>query len=173
MKRNMPIDIWTILWRQGSCSTWDWFGSVQSLSCVWLFVTPWTAAHQATLSITNSWNLLKRMSISLVMSSSHLILCHPLLSCLQSFPASGSFQMSQFFTSSGQSIRVSASTSVLPMIIQDWSPLGWTVWIPLLSKGLSRVFLKTIQMHQFSVLSFIYITTLTFIHDYWINHSFD
>ena len=79
MKRNMSIDIWTILWRQGSCSTWDWFSSVQSLSCVWLFVTPWTAACQATLPITNSWNLLKLMSIESVMLSNHLILCHPLL----------------------------------------------------------------------------------------------
>ena len=147
--------------------------SVQLLSCVCLFVTPWTAGSQTSLCITNLWSLLKLMSIEWVMPSNHLILCCPFLLLPQSFPASGSFQMSQFFTSSGQSIRVSASTSVLPMIIQDWSPLGWTVWIPLLSKGLSRVFLKTIQMHQFSVLSFIYITTLTFIHDYWINHSFD
>ena len=71
-------------------------------------------------------------------------------SCLQSFPASGSFPMSQFFTSGGQSIGVSASASVLPMNIQDWFPLGWTGWISLLSKGLSRVFSNTtIQKHQF------------------------
>ena len=73
------------------------------------------------------------------MPSNHLILCQPLLLHLQSFPASRSFQMSQFFTSGGQSIGVSASTSVLPMNIQDWSPLGWTHWISLQSKGLSRV----------------------------------
>ena len=84
--------------------------------------------------------------------------CHPTISssvipfssCLQTFPASGSFQMSQFFTSGGQNIRVSASTSVLPMNTQDWSSLGWTGWISLLSKGLSRVFsYTTIQKHQF------------------------
>ena len=77
--------------------------------------------------------------------------CHPTISssvvpfssCLQSFPASLSLQMSQFFTSGGQSIGVSASASVLPMNIQDWSPLGWTGWISLQSKGLSRVFFKT------------------------------
>ena len=84
--------------------------------------------------------------------------CHPTISsslvpfssCLQSFPASGSFQMSQLFTSGGQSIGVSASASVLPMNIQDWFPLGWTAWISLQSKGLSRVFSNTIvQNHQF------------------------
>ena len=74
----------------------------------------------------------------------------PFSSCLQSFPASGSFPMSQFFTSNGQSIGVSASASVLPMNIQDWFPLGWTGWISLQSKGLSRVFSNTIvQKHQF------------------------
>ena len=74
----------------------------------------------------------------------------PFSSRLQSFPASGSFQMSQFFPSGGQSIKVSASTSVLPMNTQDWSPLGWTGWISLQSKGLSRVFSNTtVQKHQF------------------------
>ena len=74
----------------------------------------------------------------------------PFSSCPQSFPASGSFQMSQLFTTGGQSIRVSASKSVLPMNIQDWSPLGWTGWISLQSKGLSRVFSNTtVQKHQF------------------------
>ena len=92
--------------------------SVQSLSHVQLFATPWTAACQASLSITNSQSLLKLMSIESVMPSNHLILCRPLL-LLQSFPASGSFQMSQLFTSGGQGIRVSASTSVLPINIQD------------------------------------------------------
>ena len=110
-----------------SWATWQggiWsFSSVQSLSRVRVFVTPWTAAHQASLSITNSWSLLKLMAIELVMPSNHLILVSPFFSCLQSFPVSGSFQMSQFFTSGGQSIGVSASTSVLPMNIQDWSPL--------------------------------------------------
>ena len=94
------------------------FSSVQLLSCVQLFAIPWTSAHQASLFITNCWSLLKLMSIESVMPSNHLILCHPIL-CLQSFPASGSFPMSQFFTSGGQSIGVSASASVLPMNIQD------------------------------------------------------
>ena len=74
----------------------------------------------------------------------------PISSCLQSFPASGSFPMSQFFTAGGQSIEASASASVLPMNTQDWSPSGWTGWISLLSKGLSRVFSNTtVQKHQF------------------------
>ena len=84
--------------------------------------------------------------------------CHPTISssvlpfssCPQSFPASGSFPMSQFFASGGQSIEASASVSVLPMNIQDWSPLGWTGWISLQSKELSRVFSNpTVQKHQF------------------------
>ena len=119
------------------------FSSVQSLSHVQLFVTPWTAARQASLSITNSQSLPKPMSIESVMPSNHLIL-YGLSSCPQSFPASGSFQMSQLFTSGSQSIGVSSSTSVLPMNTQDWSPLGWTGWISLQSRGLSRVFSNTI-----------------------------
>ena len=73
----------------------------------------------------------------------------PFSSCLQSFPASGSFQMSQFFSSSGQSIGASASASVIPMNTQDWFSLGWTGWISLLFKGLSRAFNTTVQKHQF------------------------
>ena len=89
--------------------------------------------------------------------------CHPTISSsvvpfpshLQSIPASGSFQMSQFFASGGQSIEVSASSSVLPLNIQDWFPLGWTGWISLQSKGLSRVFSSTtVQKHQFFSLAF-------------------
>ena len=108
--------------------------------------------------------------------------CHPTISssvipfssCLQPFPASGSFQMSQFFTSGGQSIGVWASASVLPMSIQDWFPLGWTGWISLLSKGLSRIFSNTtVQKHQFSVLSLLHGPTLTSVHDYWKNRNFD
>ena len=91
--------------------------SVQKLSCVRLFVTPWTTARQASLSITNSWNLLKLMSIELVMPSNHLILCHPFLLLPSIFPSIRSFPLSQFFTSGGQSIG--ASASVLPMNIQD------------------------------------------------------
>ena len=102
--------------------------------------------------------------------------CHPTISSsvlpfshLQSFPASGSFQMSQCFTSGGQSIGVSVlpSASVLPMKIQDWSPLEWTGWISMQSKGLSRVFSNTtVQNISSSVLSFLYISTLTSMHDY-------
>ena len=98
----------------------------------------------------------------------------PFSSCLQSFPALGSFPVSQFFTSGGQSIGVSASASVLPMNIQDWSPLGWTGWISLQSKGLSRVFSSTtVQKHHFLALSFLYSPTLTYVHDCWKNHSLD
>ena len=108
--------------------------------------------------------------------------CHPIISssvvpfssCLQSFPASRSFPISQFFTSGGQSIGVSASPSVLPMNIQDWFPLGLTGWISLQSKGLSRVFSNTtVQKHQFFSAQFLYGPPLTSIHDYWKNHSFD
>ena len=124
--------------------------SVQSLSHVRLFATPWIAAHQASLSITNSRSLLKLMSIESVMPSSHLILCWPFSSCPQSLPAWGSFPMSQLFPWGGQSTGVSASASVLPMNTQDWSPSGWTSWISLQSKGLSRVFSNTtVQKHQF------------------------
>ena len=90
------------------------------------------------------------MSIESVMPSNHLILCHPLLLLLQSFPASGSFPMSQLFASGNQSIGASTSTSVLSMNIQGLFPLGWTGWIFLKSKGLSRVFSNTtVQKHQF------------------------
>ena len=109
---------------------------------------PMNHSTQAFLSITNSGSLSKLMSIESVMPSNHLILCCPLL--LQSFPALGSFPRSQFFPSHGQSIGVSASTSVLPMNTQDWFPLRWTSWISLQSKGLSRVFSNTtVQKHQF------------------------
>ena len=98
----------------------------------------------------------------------------PFSSCPQSFPASRSFPMSQLFTSGGQSIGVSASTSVLPMNIQDWFPLGWTGWISLQSKGLSRVFSNTtVQSTSSAVLSFLYSLTLTSIHDHWKNYSLD
>ena len=124
--------------------------SVQWRSRVRPFETPWTATCQASLSITNSQNLLKLMSIELVMPSNHLILCRPLFLLPSIFPAAGSFPMSQFFASGGQSIGVSASVSVLPMNIRDWFPLGLTGWIFLQSKGLSRVFSNTtVQKHPF------------------------
>ena len=108
--------------------------------------------------------------------------CHPTISssvipfssCLQSFLTLGSFQMSQLFTSGGQSIGVSASASVLPMNIQDWFPLGLTGWISLQSKGLSRVFSNTtVWKHLlFSAQPCLW-SKITCIHDYWKNHSFD
>ena len=104
--------------------------SVQSLSCVWLFVTPWIAAHQASLSITNFWSSLKLTSIESVMPSSHLISVVPFSSCPQSLPASESFPMSQLFSWGGQSIGVSALASFLPKKFQGWSS-EWIGWISL------------------------------------------
>ena len=96
------------------------FNSVQSLSRVRLFVTPWTTARQTSLSITNTWGLFKLICIELVVPSNHLILCSPLLLLSSIFPStSGSFPVSQFFVSAGQSTGVSASTSVLPVNTQD------------------------------------------------------
>ena len=130
------------------------FSSVQSLSHVWFFVTPWTAACQASLSITSSQSCSNSCPLSRW--------CHPTISssvihfssCLQGlfqcFSASGSFTVNQFFISGGQSFGVSASISVLPMNIWDWFPLGWTGLISLQSKGHSRVFSNTmVQKHQF------------------------
>ena len=126
------------------------FSSVQSLSHVRLFAIPWTAACQASCP-----------SPTPVVYSNSCPLsqwCHPTISSSvipfssypQSFPPSGPFQMSQLFTLGGQSIGVSALTSVLPMNTQDWSPLEWTGWISLQSKGLSKVFSNTtVQKHQF------------------------
>ena len=129
--------------------------SVQLLSHVQLFATPWTVARQASLSITNSQSLLKLMSFESVMPSNHLIPCHPLLnfllfsSCLLFFTASGSYPVSPFFTSDGQSVGASASASVLP-VNSHWFPLGLTGLISLKCKGLSRVFFNTtVQKHHF------------------------
>ena len=108
--------------------------------------------------------------------------CHPTISSsvapfssyLQSFTASGSFPKSQFFASGGQSIVVSASASVLPMNIQDWFPLGWTGWVSLQSKGLSRVFSSTtVRKCQFFDTQASLWCNSQIIHDYWKNHSFD
>ena len=126
------------------------FSSVQSLSCVRLFATPRTTACQAFLSITNSWSSPKPCPLSQwchpTISSSVI----PFSSCPQSFPASGSFQMSQLFASGGWSIGVAASALVLPTNTQGWSPSEWTGWISLQSKGLSTLFSNTtVQKHQF------------------------
>ena len=126
------------------------FSSLHLLSRVQLFMTPWTAAHQASLSITNSRSLPKHMSIESVMPSNHLILCRPLLLLPSIFPS-----IRVFSNESALRIRWSKywnfSFNISPsMNIQYWSPLGWTGWISLQSKGLSRVFSNTtVQKHQF------------------------
>ena len=126
------------------------FSSVQSLSRVRLFATPWIAARQASLSITSSQSSLKLTSIESVMPSSHLILCRPLLLLPPIPPSIRLFSMSQLFAWGGQSTGVSALSSVLPKNTQDWSPSEWTGWISLQSKGLSRIFSNTtVQKHQF------------------------
>ena len=125
------------------------FSSVQLLSRVWLFVTPWIAARQASLSITNSWGSLRLTSIESVMPASHLILGRPLLLLPPIPPSIRSFPVGQLFSWGGQSTGVSASESFLPKKSQGWSS-EWTGWISLQSKGLSRVFSNTtVQTHQF------------------------
>ena len=137
--------------------------SFQSLSRVLLCVTPWITAHQASLTITNSQSLPK-----LCISSQW---CHPGISfsvvpfsCSQSLPASGTFPMSQLFAWGGQSTRVSASASVLPMNTQDWSPLGWTGWSPCSPRD-SQESSPTPQFKSINslALSFLY-TPLSHIH---------
>ena len=126
------------------------FSSVQSLSRVLLFAThglqhTWSPCPSSTPRVYPNSCPLSRWCHPTISSS-----VVPFSSRLQSFPASGSFQMSQLIASGGQSIRVSASASILPMTIQDWFPLGWTDWISLQSKVLSRVFSNTtVQKHQF------------------------
>ena len=158
---KLPLPVWWILSLNPGLLAWEaqsnstivissvQFSSVQSLSCVRLFATPWTTAHQASLSTSNSWSLPNPCLLCQwchpTISSSVI----PFSSCPQSFLASRSFQMNQLSTSGGQSIGASASTSFLPMKTQDWS-LGWTGWISLQSKGLSRVFSNTtVQKYQF------------------------
>ena len=152
------------------CRSWD--AVVRSVSHVWLFVTPWTAAHQASMFL----HYLPVCSNSCPLSP----WCHPTISfsatpfssCPQSFTASQSFQMSHLFTSGVQSIGVSASKSVLSMNTQDWSPLRWIGSISLQSKVLSRVFSNiTVQKHQFFGAQLLHSQTFTSIHEYWKNHS--
>ena len=126
------------------------FSSVQLLSHVQLLVTSWIAASQASLSITNSRSLLKLMPIELVMPSSHLILCCLLLLSPLVFPSIRVFSNESVLHIRWPKNWSFSFTSVLPMNIQDWFPLGWTGWISLQSKGLSRVFSNTtLQKHQF------------------------
>ena len=153
------------------------FSSVQSLSRVWLFVTPWIAAHQVSLSSPTPGvhsNSCPSSQLCHPATSSFVV---PFSSWPQSLPASGSFPMSQLLAWGGQSTGVSASTSVLPMNTQDLSPSGRTGWISLHSKGLSRVFRSTtVEKHQFfgtqlSSQSNSHIHT--WLHDHWKNHSLD
>ena len=128
------------------------FSSVQLLSRVRLFATPWMAARQASLSITNSRSPPKPMSIELIMPSNHLMLCRPFLLLPSIFPSVRVFSNESALCIRWQRVStgVSTSTSVLQMNTQDQSPLGWTGWISLQSKGLSRVFSNTtVQKHQF------------------------
>ena len=157
------------------------FAVVQSLSCVRLFATPWSAAHQAPLSCSIFQNLLKFMSTESEMPSNHPILCFPLLLPL-SFSGSGGFPKNQLFASDCQSIRASASSSVLPMNIQGLFLLGSTGLISLLSNGLSRVFSSsTIWKHQFFrrspffmvQLSHLYETTTKLTHSILITFLWD
>ena len=132
------------------------FSLVQSLSHVRLFAAPWTTAHRASLSITNSQSLLKLMPIESVMPSSHLILCRPLLLLSPIPPSIRVFSNESTlcmrwpkYWSFSFSINEADWKHQLPMNTQDWSPLGWTGWISLQSKGLSRVFFNTtVQKHQ-------------------------
>ena len=126
------------------------FSWVQSLSCVQLFATPWTVACQASLYITNSWSLLRLMSIQLVMPSNHLVLCCPLLLLPSIFPSIRVFSNESVLHISWPKYWSFSSASVLPMNIQDWFPLECTGGISLQSKGLSRVFSNTtVQRHHF------------------------
>ena len=148
-------------------------GSFQSFSRVWLFTNPWTAAHQASLSITYSWSLLKLMCVELMMPSNHLILCHPLLLLPSIFPSIRVFSNESFFASGGRRIGVSASASVLPVNIQDWFPdrLVGSPCCPRDSQESSLT--PQFKSISSSVLTFFYSPTLTSIHDYWKNHNFD
>ena len=122
---SLPLPWSLLFWLFSSCCSFFMSekGKCESLSHVRLFVTPWTAALQASLSFTISWNLLKLMSVELVMPSNHLNLSS---SCPQSFPTSGSFPLGWLFASVGQNIGASASASVLPMNILDWFLLRLT-----------------------------------------------
>ena len=137
-------------------------------------VTPWTAAGQAFLSITNPWNLLKLMSIESAMPSKHLVPCLPLLLLPSNFPSIRDFFNQSALHISGQSTVASASASVLLMDIQDWFPLWLMGLISLQSKGLSRIFFSP-QFESINslMLFLLYGPTLTSIYDCWKNHSFD
>jgi len=137
-------------------------------------VTPWTTAGQASPSVSSIRSLLKLMSIELVLPSSHLIICCPLFFLPSIFTSTRVFQMSHTCASRGQSIGVSASASVLSMNTQGQFPLGWTIGSPFCPRDCQEssptAWFKSINS---SVLRFLYSPTLTSVHDYWKNHSFD
>ena len=135
---------------------------VQLLNCVWLFLNSWTIACYAPLSSIISWSLLKFLSIQLMTLSNHLVLCHSFSFCLQSFLASGSFPVSQLFTSGGQTIGAFASVSVLPMYIQGGFPLRLTGVISCCSRDAQKSF-QAPQFKRISSLRFclLYGPTLT------------
>ena len=133
-----------------SPSIWIQVIVVQLLSRAQYFATPWTAAQQCFQSFNIAWSLLKLRSIKSVMPSNYLVLLCTLLHLIPSFPASGCFPMNHLFTSGGQSIGASASSSALPRKIQGQFPLGLTGLISLLSKGLSTIFSRaTVQKCKF------------------------
>ena len=137
-------------------------------------MTLWTEAPQAPLSSTISWSSLKFMFNESVMPSSQLILCRPLLLLPSSFPRIRVFSSESPLWIVWPKYWSFSFNIILPMNTQDYSPLGWTSWISLQSKGFTRVFSNTtVQKHQFFGLSFLYGPTLTSIHDYWKNHTFD
>ena len=145
---------------------------VESLSCVWLFVTPWTAEHQVSLSFTVSWSLLRFMSTELVMLSNHLVLCYPLLLLPSVFPSIRVFSKESALCIKGPSIV--ASASVLPVNIQSWFPLNWLILSPCSPRD-SQESSPAAQFNSINslALSFLHSLTLTSIHDYWKNHSLD
>ena len=133
----------------------DQFSSVQSLSCVWLFVTPWTAAHQTSLSTTNSWNLLIFMSIESIMASNHLIRCHPFLLPPSIFSSIRIFSNESVFASGGQGTEVSASASVLP--VSSGLISFWMDWMDLLAV---QGTLKSLIQHHSSKASILQLSAL-------------
>ena len=148
------------------------FGSVQSLSCPTL-CNPMDC-RTSGLPVHCSWSLLKFMPIELVMPYNHLILCCPLLLLPSIFASITVFSNESVLHIRWPNYWSFTSASVLPMNIQDWFPLGWTGWISLQSKGLSRVFSNTIvQKHPFFSTQLSYSPTLTSIHDHWKNYSLD
>jgi len=152
---------------------YDQLSSVQLLTLDWLLAIPWLhyirlPCPPTPVAYSNSCPSVRWCDPTI---SSSVI---PFSSCLQTFPASGSFPMSQFFASGGRSIGTSASVSLLPMNIQNWFPLGLTGLISLQPKGLSGVFSNTtVQKHQFFGAQLSYSPTLTSINDLWKSHSFD